>query len=142
MVNFDSFLTGYIERILSGYNTQVPIYLTTSIGWDGLTVSQQVTVYTPPQDTDVLVYGVNVDFSNASATLQIQDTATGYVWNANFTPFVAVAGISTQVRPVLPLPIPYLLKRQNKLQLVCKNSATSLTSNGNITFVGLRLQNN
>lgn len=139
-MNFAPYFTDYVKGILSRYSKFLPLDLTTPIGFDGSTASQRLTVFTPQIDADALLFGANVDFSNALVTLKITDTATGYVWNpTNASPIVALAGIQTQVMPILPLVCPYFLSRQAKLQLDFVNSATSLTTNGNITWAGLKL---
>jgi len=133
-------LTDQARSILSRYVRHLPIYLTTAIGFDGATASQQRQVFTPSVDSDVLLFAANVDFSNALVTVRVTDTGTGYVWNPTTpTPITAIAGIQTQVMPLLALVEPYLLTRQSKLQMDFTNSASSLTTNGNITWAGLKL---
>lgn len=140
---FAPYFSEYVKNILSKYKQFLPLQLTTPIGFDGATASQRLTVFTPQIDADALLFGANVDFSNAFVTLRITDTATGYVWNpVNFTPIVAIAGIQTQVSPILPLIVPFFLSRQSKLQMDFVNSPSTLTANGNITWVGLKLLKN
>ncbi len=143
-----NFFQNYVAGILNDYKRWQPLYLTIPIGFNGSTANERVTVYTPQVDADALVFGFNVDFSNASVTVKISDTASGYVWNVfqspiggnpEGSPITAIAGIQTQVMPVLPLVCPYWLSKQSKLQLDFRNSATSLTTGGNITAIGLKL---
>lgn len=140
ITNHAEYFADYIKGILARYSKFQPLQLSTPIGFDGSTASQRLTVFTPQIDSDALLFGANVDFSNALVTLRITDVASGYVWNpVNFTPIVAIAGIQTQVTPILALICPFFLSRQSKLQMDFVNSATSLTTNGNITWVGLKL---
>ncbi|MDE2019801.1 MAG: hypothetical protein KGJ13_05665 [Patescibacteria group bacterium] len=138
---FAPYFKDYVNAIIAQYKKFRPIDLTTSIGFTG-TVNERFTVFTPQVDSDCLIFGANVDFNNALVTIRITDTATGYVWNPTvYTPIVAVAGIQTQVTPVLPLICPFFLSRQSKLQMDFVNSASSATTGGNITWVGVKLEN-
>ena len=148
MYQSTNFFQRYIDEVLKNYARWQPILVSVAIGFDGATANQRLTVFTPQIDADALLFGANVDFSNANVTLKITDTQTGYVWNAlqsnagstiEGTPITAIAGIQTQVQPVLPLICPFFLSRQSKLQFDFKNSATSLTTGGNITWTGIKL---
>lgn len=135
----------YIQSILGKYKQYLELDLTTPIGFDGVTASQRLTVFTPNVDSDALLFGANVDFSNSSVTVKITDVASGYVWTLSttglFTPIVAIAGVTTQNTPVLPLVCPFFLSRQSKLQMDFVNSAAALTTGGNITWRGIKLLN-
>lgn len=143
-----SYFQKYVDEILASYKRWQPIYLTTPIGFNGSTASERLTVFTPQVDADCLLFSANVDFNNPNVLLRVTDTQSGYVWNvlqsnagttAQGSPITALAGIQTQVTPLLPLPVPFFLSRQSKLQLDFQNSATSLTTNGNITWAGVKL---
>lgn len=145
---FSGYFADYVRNVLGKYRNYLPLYLTCPIGFDGATASQRVTVFTPAVDADALLFGANVDFSNPLVNLKITDTASGYVWSIiqtisgstlSGTPITAIAGVTTQALPILPLVVPFFLSRQSKLQLDFQNSATSLTTNGNITWVALKL---
>lgn len=139
-MTFAAYFQDFVKTIISQYRQYLPLKLTTSIGFDGSTASQRLTVFTPQIDADALLFGANVDFSNTSVTVKITDTATGYVWNpVTATPIVAIAGVTTQVSPILPVVCPFFLSRQSKLQMDFTNSASSLTTGGNITWDGLKL---
>lgn len=136
---FAAYFQEYVQRILSQYTKFSPLKLTTFIGFSGV-ASQQVSVFTPQVDADAFLFGANVDFSNAGVTLKITDTASGYIWNpVTATPIVAVAGVTTQVSPILPMICPTLLSRQSKLQMDFTNSPAGPTTGGNITWDGLKL---
>jgi hypothetical protein len=132
-------LSDYAKSIISSYHITRPVTLTTSIGFTGA-ASERVTVYTPKLDSPVLLLDVNVDFSNSSVLVKITDSGSGYSWNAVNTPIQALAGTSGSYLPVLPLPIEYLLKEQTTLQMDFINSSLSPTTGGNITWRGIRLQ--
>jgi len=139
-ITFAAYFYEFVKGIIGQYSRYVPLKLTTAIGFDGAIVSQQKTVFSPQIDADALLFGANVDFSNTNVTVKITDTASGYVWNpVSATPIVAVAGVTTQVSPILPLVCPFFLSRQSKLQMDFTNSATALTTGGNITWDGLKL---
>ena len=139
----------YVQTILARYKSWQPLYLSTLIGFDGVTASQRVTCFTPQVDSDALIFSANVNFSNPQVALKITDTATGYSWNIlqsatgatiNGSSVTAVAGSGSQVMPLLPLACPFFLSRQSKLQMDFVNSAVSLTgSDGTITWAGLKL---
>lgn len=148
MYQIGGYFQAYIDAVLKNYNRYEPIFLTIPIGFDGVTVSQKLSVFTPPVDSDCLLFGANVDFSNSGVLLRITDTQSGYVWNQlqsnqgatlGGTPITAIAGIQTQVMPVLPLVCPFFLSRQSKLQHDFTNSASGLTTGGNITWNGIKL---
>lgn len=137
---FAAYFQKFVEGIIGQYARYLPLKLTTAIGFDGATASQRLTVFTPQIDADALLFGANVDFSNANVTVKITDTASGYVWNpVSPSPIVAVAGVTTQVSPILGLVCPFFLSRQSKLQMDFTNSAAALTTDGNITWDGIKL---
>jgi hypothetical protein len=147
MYQFGGYFQNYVDNVLKQYQRHQPLLVSVAIGFPGV-ASERVTVFTPQIDADALLFGVNVDFSNANVTLKITDTQSGYVWNTlqsnagttiSGTPITAIAGIQTQVTPVLPLVCPFLLSRQSKLQFDFQNSASSPTTGGNITFTGIKL---
>ena len=133
----------YVAGILSKYLAYKELVLPVSIGWDGATASERKTRFTPPVDQDALIFAGGSDFSNAFATVKITDTASGYVWtlgeNNQNAPVNSIFGVSTQVMPLLPLVCPFFLARQSKLQMEFVNSATSLTTNGVVTWRGIKL---
>lgn len=147
MYQFGGYFQNYIDNTLKQYPRFQPLLISVAIGFPGV-ASERVTVFTPQIDADALIFGANVDFSNANVVLRITDTQSGYVWNAlqsnagttiSGTPITAIAGIQTQVMPVLPFVCPFFLSRQSKLQLDWQNSASAMTTGGNITFTGVKL---
>ena len=147
MYQFGGYFQKYVDGILSNYPRHQPLLVSIAIGFPGV-ASERVTVFTPQIDADALLFAANVDFSNSNVSLRVTDTQSGDVWNAlqsnsgttiSGTPIGAVAGIQTQVMPLLPLVCPFFLSRQSKLQLDFQNSASSMTTGGNITFTGIKL---
>lgn len=135
----------YVQKILSNYEEWAPLESTATIGFNGSTASQKISVDTPEVDCDSLIFGGYVDFSNASATVRISSISPKYEWMSNNdqtpvdTPVPAIFGVLTQVEPVRPLILPVFLYRLGKLVMQFTNSATSLTTGGTVTWRGLRL---
>lgn len=139
----------YVRTILAKYKTHQPLYLSSLIGFDGVTASQRVTCFTPSIDADALIFSANVNFSNAQVQVKITETASGYSWNViqaatgstvNGSSVSSIAGSGSQVMPLLPLSCPYFLSRQSKLQMDFVNSAVSLAgSDATLTWVGIKL---
>lgn len=146
---YANFFADYVKGILSQYSSWIPLYLTTLIGFDGVTASQRVTCYTPAVDSDALLFGGHVNFSNAGVGVKITDSGSGYSWNVlqsvtgattSGTPITALAGVQTEVMPILALTCPYFLGRQSKLQMDFVNGSASIAaSTSSITWVGLKL---
>jgi hypothetical protein len=141
------FFYEYIQNIIKKYSQFKPLWETTAIGFAG-TNSENAIVQTPPVDADTLIFGFNVDFSNTGVLLSIKDTSSGYVFNVLQstgttqligTPIVAIAGVTTQVTPVLPLICPFWMSRQSRLEYTFRNSTSGATTGGNITAVGIKL---
>lgn len=141
------FFYEYVQGILKKYAQFKPLWETSAIGFAGV-ASETATPQTPPVDADCLIFGFNVDFSNTGVLVTIRDTSSGYEFmvlqntgatQALGTPIVAVAGITTQVTPVLPLICPFWMGRQSRLQYNFRNSAAGPTTGGNITAVGIKL---
>jgi len=137
----------YVQGILKKYAQFKPLWETSAIGFAGV-ASELATPQTPPVDADCLIFGFNVDFSNSGVLVTIKDTSSGYEFmvlqsvgstQALGTPIVAVAGITTQVTPVLPLICPFWMGRQSRLQYTFRNATSGQITGGNITAVGIKL---
>lgn len=146
---FSGYFSDHVKTILSRYKSWQPLYLTSLIGFDGVTASERVTTFTPQVDSDSLLFGAHVNFSNSQVNLRITDTGNGYAWNVlqaaiggttSGTPVTAIAGATTQVMPILALVCPYFLSRQGKLQMDFVNGTSSITAaTASITWTGLKL---
>lgn len=147
MFGYSLLFQDYVNNLLKQYKQFKDHWLTTAIGFAGV-ASENSVVFTPPVDADFMIFGFNVDFSNAGVLVTMVDTSTGY----NFmtlqstgttslvgTPITAVAGLTTQVMPVLSLICPFWLSRQSKIQYNFRNSASAQTTGGNISAVGIKL---
>lgn len=102
-------------------------------------------MFTNTVDSDTLFFAVNVNFTNANVLIRIQSISPQYQWMSNQqstpqdTPIGAVAGLSSQVMPLLPLISPFFVKRQGRLQMQFTNSAAAATTGGVITWRMLKL---
>lgn len=146
---FSAYFADHVKTILANYKSWQPLYLTSLIGFDGVTANERVTTFTPQVDSDSLIFGAHVNFSNTQVNLKITDTGNGYAWNVlqaatgattSGTPVTAIAGATTQVMPVLALVCPYFLSRQGKLQMDFQNGSSSISpATSTITWTGLKL---
>ncbi len=132
-------------QILDQYRTHLELIDSVPIGFTGVASQRVAPVYTNEVDADSLYFGANVDFNNAGVLIRIQSMSPQYQWMSNNqgvpqdTPIGAVAGISAQVMPVLPLVMPFFLKANGKLQMTFTNSAAAPTTGGIITWRVLKL---
>lgn len=139
------FFNKYTLDILARYRTHIELIDSVPIGFTATANERPAPCYTSQIDTDALFFAANVDFSNAGVLIRIQSVSPQYQWMANNnstpqdTPIGAVAGMLTQVMPVLPLVQPFFLKAQGRLQMQFTNSAASATDDGIITWRMLKL---
>lgn len=139
------FNSDYIQRILNRYKTRLPLIDTIPIGFDGVASRKPAPVFTSQVSADVLLIEAFVDFTASDVLIRVQSRSPQYQWMANNTaspqdtPIGAFAGISTQVLPVLPFPIPFFLNANGQLQMQFTNSATAPVTGGTITIRGLKL---
>ena len=138
---FNIYFQALLNRLLDRYNEHLPILLEKDIPFTA-TASERVDVSLDTVDYDVILVGVSVNFNNTLVQARVSDTAKQYFWSQNFCPISSLAGISSQVSPVLPLPAPYLLDRQSRVQVEFINSASSPSaSTSKIVFHGIRVRN-
>lgn len=139
------YFTKYTERILDQYRTHLELIDSVPIGFTGVASQRPAPVYTSEVDADTLWFAANVDFTNTGVLIRIQSISPQYQWMANNnstpqdTPINAVAGLSSQVMPVLPLISPFFLKRNGRLQMQFTNAASSPVTGGIITWRVLKL---
>jgi len=135
----------YVERILDKYRTHLELVDTVPIGFDGVASRKPAPVFTSQVSADILFFAAYVDFTASDVLVRIQSRSPQYQWMANNnntpqdTPIGAIAGITTQVMPLLPLISPFFLKANGQLQLQFTNSATAPVTNGSITWRGIKL---
>lgn len=130
-----------LNRLLDQYNEHLPIFLEKDIPFTS-TASERVDVVLDTVDYDVALVGASVNFSNSNVLCRISDTAKQYFFNQLFMPITSLAGVSSQVTPMLPLPAPYKLDRQSRVQIEFQNSASSPSaSTAKIVLHGIRLRN-
>jgi hypothetical protein len=139
------YFTKYTYQILDRYRSHLEIVDSFAIGFTGTASERLAPVYTDVVDADVLWFAAHTNFSNANALVRIVSISPQYQWMANQqatpqdTPITAIAGVTTQALPVLPLIQPFFLKAQGRLQHIFTNSATSATTGGIWTWRGLKL---
>ena len=130
-----------LMRLLDKYNEHWPIFLEKDIPFTAV-ADEQVDVVLDTVDYDVILVGASVNFSNSNVLCRISDTAKQYFFNQRFMPITSLAGVSSQVSPVLALPAPYLLDRQSRVQIEFQNSASSPSaSTSKIVLHGIRVRN-
>lgn len=135
----------YVERILDRYKTHLELIDTVPIGFDGVAGRKPAPVFTSQISADILLFAAFVDFTASDVLIRVQSRSPQYQWMANNnsspqdTPIGAVAGISTQVMPVLPLIQPFFLLSNGQLQMQFTNSTTAPVTGGSITWRGLKL---
>lgn len=139
------FFNEFTLNILRKYRTHLELIDSVPIGFTGVASQQVAPVFTSLVSADTLFFAANVDFTPADVLIRIQSRSPQYNWMANnnaipqFTPIGAVAGISTQVMPVLPLVQPFFLKANGQLQMNFINSAAAAVTGGVITWRLLKL---
>lgn len=139
------YFSKYVQQILDCYRTHLELIDSVPIGFTGTASERPAPVYTSEVSADVLLFGANVDFTNANVLIRIQSRSPQYQWMTNNnqtpqdTPIGAVAGVSAQVLPVLPLIMPFFIQANGQLQMNFTNSSASATTNGIITWRGLKL---
>ena len=132
-----------LGKFLEGYQEFMPVLLEVDSNFTGVG-SQQTEVQTETVDDDVIIMGVSFVTNSTSPgemTAKVTDTARGYVWNNKFIPITALAGLANQVSPVLPLPVPWLLRKQSRLQVNLVNASTSPgNATSKLVFHGIRVK--
>ncbi len=141
MYNFSK----YSYQILDRYKSHLVLFDSFAIGFTGTANERLAPIYTDALDSDLLFFAAHVNFANANALVRIQTQSPQYNWMANQTgtpqdtPISAVAGISTQALPMLPLIVPFFVAAQGRLQHIFTNSAASPTTGGIWTWAIVRL---
>jgi hypothetical protein len=139
------YISKYTQQILDRYENHLSLYDPVPIGFTGTASETLSPVFTHEVSADILIFGFNVDFTNANVAVDIQSRSPQYKWNVNnnanpqYVPIGAIAGVSAQVLPVLPLVQPFFIKANGVLQFTFKNSAAAATTGGTITAIGLKL---
>jgi len=123
------FFTKYVYQILDRYATHLELIDTISIGFTGVANERPPIVFTNEISEDVLFFAATVNFNNPAVLVRIRSVSPQYEWMSNDnptpqdTPVNALAGVSGQVLPVLPLVQPFFVRRQGRLALQFTNSA-------------------
>ena len=134
----------FTVNILSKYQNWLELPDSVPIGFTGVASERPAAVYSNEVDADTLIFGFSVDFT-AAAQVWIRSISPQYEWMANtqsvpqYTPIGAIAGVTTQVMPVLPLIMPFFLKPNGKLEMRFINAASGPVTGGVITLRRLKL---
>jgi hypothetical protein len=139
------YFTKYIYQIMDQYRGHVILYDTVPIGFTGAASERLAPILTDEISADALFFAAHVNFTNANALVRIRSISPQYDWMANQTavpqdtPISAIAGVSTQAMPVLPLVQPFFVKAAGRIQMIFTNSAAAPTTGGTWTWHVLKL---
>jgi len=136
-------------EILKKYGNWLELPDSVPIGFTGVAEQRPAPVYSNEVDADTLIWGFNVDFlaTQFDTQIWIRSVSPQYEWMASqtatpqFTPIAALAGLGTQVMPVLPLIMPFFQKANGKLEMRFQNSIAAPITGGIITLRRLKLIN-
>jgi hypothetical protein len=124
-----NFFNKYTYQILDRYQVHIVLEDTIQIGFTGAAFEKPPPVFTNDVSEDVLFFAASIDFLNPAVLVRIRSISPQYEWMANNdpqqpqdTPVNAIAGYTSQVMPQIPLPAPFFLKAQGRLQLNFTNS--------------------
>lgn len=141
------FWTKYVYQIADRYRTHMELVDTVPIGFTGVAGQRVAPVFTNENSEDTLYFAAAVNFSNAGVLVRIRSISPQYEWMANDdptpqdTPVNAIAGVFSQALPVLPLIVPFFLKKQGRLQMQFTNDTAAPITGGLLTWRALRLTN-
>lgn len=141
MYNFSK----YTYQILDRYRTHLVLFDALPIGFTGTATERLPPIYSNAIDADALFFAAHINFSNSEALVRINSVSPQYIWMANQTavpqdtPLSAIAGVTTQSLPQLPLIIPFFVKAQGRLQHIFTNGTTTPTTGGIWTWAMLKL---
>lgn len=142
-------LSKFTQQILDHYRTHLELIDTIQIPFTGLASERPPPVPSSEVSEDILLFGAQVNFSNAGVFVEISSQTPKYKWNAisedvpaQDTPVNAMAGIFSQASPILQLIQPFFLKKQARLYHQFTNSAAGPEAATRLwTWRGLRLSN-
>src|SRR5262245_52272539 len=135
----------FTNAILKRYGTHLELIDSQPIAFTTTASEKVPPFFTTEVNADVLVFAFNVNFINANVLVRIKSISPQYEWMQNNdpvpqdTPIGAVAGVSSQALPVLPLVMPFFLLANGRLQFQFTNSATGEQESGIITTRMLKL---
>lgn len=138
-------ISPYTKHILSFYREHLESIDTIPTNFTGVASERPSPSLTNEVDTDTLYFSAYVNFNNAAALVHIMALSPQYHMMVNHnpipqdTPIHAVAGVFSQVTPILPLMAPFFLKKHGRLQHQFTNSAAAPTTGGLWTWRTLKL---
>ena len=139
------FFNDFTLKILSKYENHLELIDSVPIGFTGVASEVPAPVYSSEVDADSLIFAFGVNFTATGVLVRIRSISPQYEWMANNqnaqqdTPIGAIAGITSQVMPVLPLVMPFFLKANGKLEMRFTNDPSSPVTGGVITIRRLKL---
>jgi len=126
----------FTNAILKRYGTHLELIDSQPIAFTTTANEKVPPFFTTEVNADTLVFAFNVNFINANVLVRIKSISPQYEWMQNNdpvpqdTPIGAVAGVSSQALPVLPLVMPFFLLANGRLQFQFTNSASNPTAPG------------
>lgn len=138
------FFSRYVYQILDRYKNHLELIDSIPIGFTGVVNERPAAVFTNEVSSDMLYFAAHVNFT-AAAFVRIKSVSPQYEWMANDdatpqdTPISAIAGLTTQAMPVLPLVQPFFVKAQGRLQMQFTNAAAAPATGGIWTWRLLKL---
>lgn len=122
---------------------------TVQIPFTGVASERPPATVTSEVSEDIILFGAQVNFSNAGVLVNIRSITPNYKWTApsedvppQDTPVNAIAGIFSQASPILQLVQPFFLKKQGRLEMQFTNAAAGPETVTRLwTWRGLRLTN-
>jgi hypothetical protein len=96
---------------------------------------------TAPLDYDVEIMGVSANFDTSGVFGKVAVVQSSERWTPEQISLLALAGQITQAEPVLHLPVPYLLRRGEKIYVDLINNTGAPISNTILTIVGRKYTN-
>lgn len=133
------------RHILSFYRKHLEWEDSMPTNFGGVASEQPPPVQTNESHTDMLYCAASVNFNNADALVQITAIGPQYQWMVNHdpvpqaTPINAVAGVFSQIMPIVPLVSPFFVKAGGRLRMQFTNSAAAPTTGGFWTWRALKL---
>lgn len=138
-------ISPYTKHILSKYREHLEFIDSLQTGLTGVASERPAPVTTNEVNVDALYFAAFVNFNNAGVLVRITTISPQYQWMTNQaatpqdTPIHAIAGVFSQVTPILPLIKPFFVKAQGRLLHQFTNAAVSPAARGIWTWRALKL---
>lgn len=112
-----------------------------------LAANRRRIAYTMPTECDVEIHDLHGQFMIALEDLDsdpdaiqfaLAETGQRRFWTQTFTPSRSMLGSTNKAFPVIPLPVPYLLKAGRKIELSVLNNGTDGVNDGFVVLRGVQ----